>query len=187
MLPSVALRNLTAVYDGLVAAGLATANTELITDIIACPGLDYCNLANARAIPIAQAIAERFADPARAEAIGPLRLNISGCINACGHHHAGNIGILGVDKKGTEHYQITLGGSPKDDAEVGDILGPSFTAEHVPGAIETIVETYMQLRRGGDETFLMAYRRLGKTPFREALYGPEHARRGGAEKEAAHV
>ena len=135
------------VYDGLVAADLETANTELITDIIACPGLDYCNLANARSIGIAQEIATRFADPDKAEAIGPLRLNISGCINACGHHHAGNIGILGVDKKGTEHYQITLGGSPKDDAEIGDIVGPSFTAEAVPGAIETIVETYLQLRR----------------------------------------
>ena len=186
VLPSVGLADLPAVYDGLIAAGIATANTELITDIIACPGLDYCNLANARAIPIAQAIAERFADPQRAEAIGPLRLNISGCINACGHHHAGNIGILGVDKKGTEHYQITLGGSPKDDAEVGDILGPSFTAEHVPGAIETIIETYMAQRRDGQETFLQAYRRLGKTPFREALYGPEHARRGGAVKELIH-
>ena len=186
VLPSVAIGDLPAVYDGLVQAQLATANTELITDIIACPGLDYCNLANARAIPIAQAIAERFADPKRAEAIGPLRLNISGCINACGPHHAGNIGILGVDKKGTEHYQITLGGSPKDDAEVGDILGPSFTAEHVPGAIETIVETYMAHRRDGQETFLAAYRRLGKTPFREALYGPDHARRGGATKELTH-
>ncbi len=187
VLPNVARHDLAAVYDGLIAAGLATANTELITDIIACPGLDYCNLANARAIPIAQAIAEKFADPAYAEAIGPLRLNISGCINACGHHHAGNIGILGVDKKGTEHYQITLGGSPKDDAEVGDILGPSFTAEHVPGAIETIVATYMKERRDGQETFLQAYRRLGKNPFREALYGPEHARRGGADKETADV
>ena len=187
VLPTVARRDLPAVYDGLIAAGIATANTELITDIIACPGLDYCNLANARAIPIAQAIAQKFADPERAEAIGPLRLNISGCINACGHHHAGNIGILGVDKKGTEHYQITLGGSPKDDAEVGDILGPSFTAEHVPGAIETIVETYMKQRRDGQETFLQAYRRLGKNPFREALYGPDHNRRGGAEKEEANV
>ena len=131
VLPYVALSDLAAVYDGLVDAGLATANTELVTDIIACPGLDYCNLANARAIPIAQAIAKVFADPDKAEEIGPLRLNISGCINACGHHHAGNIGILGVDKKGTEHYQITLGGSPKDDAAVGDIVGPSFTAEAI--------------------------------------------------------
>src|SRR5690606_14977644 len=145
VLPTVAIADLSRVYDALIAERLATANTELITDIIACPGLDYCNLANARSIPIAQEIAKRFADPARAEVIGPLRLNISGCINACGHHHAGNIGILGVDKKGTEHYQITLGGSPKDDAEVGDIIGPSFTADTVPDAIEKIVDTYLAL------------------------------------------
>jgi sulfite reductase (NADPH) hemoprotein beta-component len=171
VLPTVAERDLLAVYQGLVAADLATANTELITDIIACPGLDYCNLANARSIPIAQAIATRFADPAKAEEIGPLRLNISGCINACGHHHAGNIGILGVDKKGTEHYQITLGGSPMDDAAIGDIVGPSFSAEELPAAIETIVATYLDLRSSPAETFVIAYRRLGKEPFRHALYG----------------
>jgi sulfite reductase (NADPH) hemoprotein beta-component len=186
-LPTVAVADLARIYDALVAERLATANTELITDIIACPGLDYCNLANARSIPIAQEIAKRFADPARAESIGPLRLNISGCINACGHHHAGNIGILGVDKKGTEHYQITLGGSPKDDAEVGDILGPSFTAETVPDAIETIVETYLAMRRDSTETFVTAYRRLGKDPFRKALYGPEAGKRATVAKEAIHV
>ena len=187
VLPTVAISDLARIYDALVKHRLATANTELITDIIACPGLDYCNLANARSIPIAQEIAQRFTDPARAEAIGPLRLNISGCINACGHHHAGNIGILGVDKKGTEHYQITLGGSPKDDAEVGGIIGPSFTADAVPDAIEKIVDTYLGLRRDATETFVAAYRRVGKTPFREALYGPEASRRGGSSKEAAHV
>jgi sulfite reductase (NADPH) hemoprotein beta-component len=177
VLPNVAIKDLGRVYDALIAADLQTANTELITDIIACPGLDYCNLANARSIPIAQSIALKFAAPKRAEEIGPLRLNISGCINACGHHHSGNIGILGVDKKGTEHYQITLGGSPKDDAEIGDILGPSFTAEDVPDAVETIVDTYLKLRREPGETFVQAYRRLGKIPFRDALYGPEAARR----------
>ena len=186
VLPTVAISDLARIYDALVKHRLATANTELITDIIACPGLDYCNLANARSIPIAQEIAQRFADPERAEVIGPLRLNISGCINACGHHHAGNIGILGVDKKGTEHYQITLGGSPKDDAEVGGIIGPSFTAEAVPDAIEKIVNTYLDLRRDVTETFVAAYRRVGKTPFREALYGPETTRRGSGSKEAAH-
>ena len=185
VLPTVAVADLARIYDALIKQRLETANTELITDIIACPGLDYCNLANARSIPIAQEIAKRFADPARAEVIGPLRLNISGCINACGHHHAGNIGILGVDKKGTEHYQITLGGSPKDDAEVGDIIGPSFTADAVPDAIEKIVETYLSLRRDASETFVVAYRRLGKVPFRTALYGPEPTRR--ADREAAHV
>ena len=187
VLPTVAISDLTRIYDSLAGQRIATANTELITDIIACPGLDYCNLANARSIPIAQEIAQRFADPERAEVIGPLRLNISGCINACGHHHAGNIGILGVDKKGTEHYQITLGGSPKDDAEVGGIIGPSFTADAVPDAIEKIVDTYLGLRRDATETFVAACRRVGKTPFREALYGPEASRRGSSGKEAAHV
>ncbi len=176
VLPNVALADVAAVYDALVAVQLATGNTELITDIIACPGLDYCNLANARAIPIAQGIAQRFADPVRAESIGPLRLNISGCNNACGHHHAGNIGILGVDKKGTEHYQITLGGSPKDDADIGSILGPSFPAEDVPGAIETLVDTYLALRAAPSETFLQAYRRVGAAPFKAALYPPAPAK-----------
>jgi sulfite reductase (NADPH) hemoprotein beta-component len=187
VLPTVAVADLAKVYNALIAAELETANTELITDIIACPGLDYCNLANARSIPIAQEIAKKFADPDRAEEIGPLRLNISGCINACGHHHAGNIGILGVDKKGTEHYQITLGGSPKDDAEIGDIVGPSFTAEKVPAAIETIVETYLKLRTDKTETFVTAYRRLGKAPFRDALYGPTSARHAVEIEELAHV
>jgi sulfite reductase (NADPH) hemoprotein beta-component len=170
-LPTVAVADLAAVYDGLVTAKIATANTELITDIIACPGLDYCNLANARSIGIAQDIARRFSSPERAEAIGPLRLNISGCINACGHHHAGNIGILGVDKKGTEHYQITLGGSPKDDATIGAIVGPSFTADALPAAIEIIVETYLAQRASPTERFVDAYRRLGAGPFKAALYG----------------
>ncbi|MCV0370528.1 nitrite/sulfite reductase [Filomicrobium sp.] len=170
VLPNVALVDLVKVYDGLVAAGVAVGNYELITDIISCPGLDYCNLANARSIPVALEIAKRFADQSVAEDIGRLRLNVSGCINACGHHHSGNIGILGVDKKGTEHYQITLGGSPGDDAEVGTILGPSFPAEAVPDAIETIVATYRAHRREG-EVFLATYRRIGQAPFKEALYG----------------
>ena len=187
VLPNVAVRDLARVYDGLVVAGIETPNTELITDIIACPGLDYCNLANARSIPIAQDIAKRFADPDRAETIGPLRLNISGCINACGHHHAGNIGILGVDKKGTEHYQITLGGSPKDDAAIGDIIGPSFPAESVSDAIETIVETYLRVRRARQETFIETYRRVGMAPFREALYGTAQTRGTVREQEVAHV
>ncbi|MFV0367945.1 MAG: nitrite/sulfite reductase, partial [Hyphomicrobiaceae bacterium] len=126
-------------------------------------------------IPIAQDIAKRFADPKRAAEIGPLRLNISGCINACGHHHVGNIGILGVDKKGTEHYQITLGGSPADDGSIGNILGPSFPAGDVPGAIEKIVDTYIDMRLTPEETFLATYRRLGKRPFYDALYGQKPA------------
>jgi len=179
VLPNIALGDLLKVYDGLVAAGLASANFELITDIIACPGLDYCNLANARAIPIAQDIARRFSRLEKAEDIGHLRLNISGCINACGHHHAGNIGILGVDKKGTEHYQITLGGSPGDDASVGSILGPSFPAEELPQAIETIVETYLGLRENPKETFLSTYRRVGKEPFKRAIYDNEPSNSNG--------
>ena len=171
VLPHVALDDLEAVYDALAAHGLATANAGLVTDIIACPGLDYCDLANARAIPIAQAISTRFAAPERAAEIGPLRLNISGCINACGHHHSGNIGILGVDKKGTEHYQITLGGSPGDDAAIGEIVGPSFPAEEVADAIEHIVDTYLALRNGAGEGFLALYRRVGPAPFKARLYG----------------
>ena len=130
--------------------GLATGNYDLLGDMICCPGLDYCNLANARSIPIAKEIAKRFEDPKRQELIGPLRLNMSGCINACGHHHSGNIGILGVDKKGTELYQISLGGSPKDDAAVGTIIGPGFRAEAVPEAIDTIVSTYLANRNDGE-------------------------------------
>jgi sulfite reductase (NADPH) hemoprotein beta-component len=170
ILPNVARADLVDLYEDLKSAGLVAGNTDLITDIIACPGLDYCNLANARSLPIAQDITARFADPERAEAVGELRLNISGCINACGHHHSGHIGILGVDKKGTEHYQITLGGSPGDDAAIGDIVGPSFPAEDVPDAIETIVDTYLAQRRDG-ETFLATYARVGADPFKEALYG----------------
>jgi sulfite reductase (NADPH) hemoprotein beta-component len=180
VLPAVAIADLGKVYNGLLAAELATANTGLISDIIACPGLDYCNLANARSINIAQQISQRFADAQLAEAIGPLRLNISGCINACGHHHAGNIGILGVDKKGSEHYQITLGGNPGDEAAIGEIVGPSFPAGGVADAIETIVRTYLKLRRDPSEPFAAAYRRLGKAPFRQALYEPATMRESGA-------
>jgi sulfite reductase (NADPH) hemoprotein beta-component len=170
VLPHVARADLLAVYDALRGAGLAIGNNDLLGDIICCPGLDYCNLANARSIPIAKEIAKRFEDPERQELIGPLRLNMSGCINACGHHHAGNIGILGVDKKGTELYQISLGGSPKDDAAIGSIIGPGFRAEAVPQAIDTIIETYLANRSDG-ETFLDTWRRVGAAPFKEALYG----------------
>ena len=170
VLPHVAKADLTRLYDELRAAALVTVDTDSIVDIIACPGLDYCNLANARSIPVALAITDRFANPERTEDIGPLRLNISGCINACGHHHVGHIGILGVDKKGTEHYQITLGGNASDKASIGKILGPSFAAEDLPDAIETIVDTYLDLRQN-DETFLATHSRLGNAPFKEALYG----------------
>jgi len=173
ILPHVARADLKAVYDALVSAGLATANAGLITDIIACPGLDYCALANARSISVAQDISHRFASLSRQEAIGELKLKISGCINACGHHHVGHIGILGVEKKGEELYQVTLGGSGDENASLGEIIGRGFSAGEITDAIETIVETYLGLRNDPSEDFLHAYRRVGATPFKEALYGAE--------------
>jgi sulfite reductase (NADPH) hemoprotein beta-component len=170
VLPHVRLHDVYDVWQSLARAGVATPNVGLVTDIIACPGLDYCNLANARSIPIAQRISERFADLARQHDIGELRLNISGCINACGHHHVGHIGILGVDRKGVENYQVTLGGNPDEDAALGDIVGPSFTADGVVDAVERVVDTYIDHRRDG-ERFLDTYRRIGLTPFKERLYG----------------
>jgi sulfite reductase (NADPH) hemoprotein beta-component len=157
------------IWQQLAAAGLASANYGLVGDIIACPGLDYCALATARSIPVAQAISRKFADLDRQEEIGPLKINISGCINACGHHHVGHIGILGLDKKGEEFYQITLGGSSSEEASIGTILGPGFAGHEVPDAIETILGTYIKHRNPGEE-FLAAYRRLGAKPFKEALY-----------------
>lgn len=172
ILPHVARADLKAVHDALVAIELATPNAGLITDIIACPGLDYCALANARSIPVAQDISNRFAALERQHEIGDLKIKISGCINACGHHHVGHIGLLGVEKKGTELYQITLGGSADENASIGSILGPGFVPEKVADAVEVLVETYLDLRTGRDETFLETYRRLGPDPFKQALYGP---------------
>jgi sulfite reductase (NADPH) hemoprotein beta-component len=169
VLPHVKLADVPAVYARLKEAGLASANIDLITDIIACPGLDYCSLANARAIPVAQAIARRFADPERAEHIGELPIKISGCINACGHHHLGAIGILGVDKKGEEYYQLSLGGSAGDDASLAQILGPAVSAAQAPEAIEALVQTYLEHRQEG-ERFLDTVRRTGLQPFKEAVY-----------------
>ncbi|WP_404403188.1 nitrite/sulfite reductase [Pelagibacterium halotolerans] len=171
VLPHVALTDLKAVYDALVEADLAEANAGEITDMITCPGLDYCALANARSIPIAQDISQRFSSPERQKEIGDLKIKISGCINACGHHHVGHIGILGVEKKGTELYQITVGGDATENAAIGNILGRGFVAEEVPGAIEKLVDTYIAHRETPDETFIAAYRRLGDAPFKEALYG----------------
>ena len=167
--PHVLQADLHGLWKDLVAADLATPNAGLITDIIACPGLDYCALATARSIPIAQGISERFRDLDRQHNIGELKVKISGCINACGHHHAGHIGILGLDRKGEERYQITLGGSGAEDAAIGDITGPGFSSDEVIDAIETIVSTYIDLRTDS-ETFLTAYRRLGAQPFKERLY-----------------
>ncbi|MGO9422648.1 nitrite/sulfite reductase [Roseiarcus sp.] len=170
ILPHVALDDLPAVYDRLASVGLATPNAGAISDIIACPGLDYCALATARSIPIAERIARTFGDGARSKAIGPLKIKISGCINACGHHHVGHIGILGLERAGEETYQITLGGSGDENAAIGQIVGPGFSSENVVGAVETIVETYMGLRTDDTETFLDAFRRVGIAPFKEALY-----------------
>jgi sulfite reductase (NADPH) hemoprotein beta-component len=170
ILPHVALDDLPAVYDRLASVGLSTPNAGSISDIIACPGLDYCSLATARSIPVAQRIAERFGDGARSRDIGPLKIKISGCINACGHHHVGHIGILGLERAGEETYQITLGGSGDDQAAIGQIVGPGFSSEKIVEAIETIVDTYMGLRRDETETFLAAFRRVGIAPFKEALY-----------------
>jgi len=154
---------------------LGTPNLGLISDIIACPGLDYCSLANARSIPVAQRIQRRFADIKRQFDIGALTLNISGCINACGHHHAGHIGILGVDRKGEEYYQLTLGGSADENAAIGKIVGPAFSSADIVDAVETVIETYLKLRSDG-EAFIATYRRLGEAPFKAALFGEkQHA------------
>ena len=169
VLPHVKLDDLPAVHAALEAAQLATANIDLASDIIACPGLDYCALANARAIPIAQDIARKFADPDRAEKVGELKIKISGCINACGHHHVAHIGILGVDKKGEEFYQLSLGGSGAEDASIGKILGPGLSADKVAPAIDALVDRYLSIR-AGEERFLDTYRRVGLEPFKEAVY-----------------
>ncbi|MAA77550.1 MAG: sulfite reductase [Rhodobiaceae bacterium] len=169
VLPHVKLDEAKEVYDILFAHDLATPNIGLISDSIACPGLDYCNLANARSIPLAQEISTHFADLDKQYDIGELKIKISGCINACGHHHVGHIGILGVDKKGTEFYQISLGGSGDEQASLGDITGQAFTEDKVVDAVDTIVETYLNLRQP-EERFLETYRRVGMSPFKEQLY-----------------
>jgi len=170
VLPHVAKRDLGEVWRRLAEAGLAEPNLDLITDIIACPGLDYCSLANARSIPLAQKIAARFADRDRQRDLGELKLKISGCINACGHHHAGHIGILGVDKKGTENYQLSLGGSGAEDVSLAKITGPGFSEDGVVDAIERVTDRYLATREPG-ERFLDTYRRIGFEPFKEAIYG----------------
>ena len=169
VLPHVKKADLPAIFARLSELGLATPNAGLITDIIACPGLDYCDLANARSIPVAQRISERFPGMARQEDLGELKIKISGCINACGHHHAGHIGILGVDKKGVEFYQLVLGGSGAQDASIGDIMGPGFGEHEITDAVERVVNEYLKLRAPG-ERFLDTYRRIGMEPFKNVAY-----------------
>ncbi|MEL6504713.1 MAG: nitrite/sulfite reductase [Pseudomonadota bacterium] len=175
ILPNVKQDDLPAIYDVLVEHALAAPNAGLITDMIACPGLDYCALATARSIPVAQSISKRFANMDRQEQIGALKLKISGCINACGHHHAGHIGILGLDKRGEETYQVTLGGSGDEQAAVGEIVGRGFAADEITDAVETIVTVYLEKRQSKDETFIETYRRVGAAPFKAGLYPAQEA------------
>ena len=172
VLPHVRKADLYTLWQALDAAGLGTANLDLVGDIIACPGLDYCSLANARSIPVAQKISERFAG--KQQEIGELKLKISGCINACGHHHAGHIGILGVDRKGVENYQLLLGGCEGADTSLGQITGPGFDEDGIVDAVEKATNLYLANKQG-DERFLDTYRRLGMAPFKEAIYAKESA------------
>jgi sulfite reductase (NADPH) hemoprotein beta-component len=171
ILPHVALADLPALHRALANAGLATANAGLLSDIIACPGMDYCALATARSIPVAQQIATHFKALGLDEEIGQIKFKISGCINACGHHHVGHIGILGLDRAGVENYQITLGGDGTERAAIGDKTGPGFAYDEIVPAIERILRAYLALRHDPAETFIDAFRRLGATPFKAALYG----------------
>ena len=179
ILPHVPKRHLLDVWRGLVEAGLEAANIGLISDIIACPGMDYCALATARSIPIAQAIAERFEALKLEHDIGPLKIKISGCINACGHHHVGHIGILGLDRAGVENYQITLGGDGSEDAALGERTGPGFDAESLLPAIEGIIATYLDGRTSEKEAFLDYYKRVGLNPFKEKLYPDAKLKKAG--------
>jgi sulfite reductase (NADPH) hemoprotein beta-component len=169
LLPHVKLDDLAELWRELDAAGLATPNAGLATDLISCPGLDYCTLANARSIPVAQALSRQLADLDLQEQIGEVRINMSGCINACGHHHVGHIGVLGVDKQGEEFYQLTLGGSPDEDAAIGEIVGKSLPASEVAPAIERVLRSYLEVRRPG-ERFIDTVRRLGAQAFKGAIY-----------------
>jgi sulfite reductase (NADPH) hemoprotein beta-component len=166
----VKLKDLPALFAELEALDLATPNVETITDIVACPGLDYCSLANARSISVASAVQKRFAELDRVYDIGRVTLNISGCINACGHHHVGHIGVLGIDKQGAEFYQLMLGGNHEDDASLGKVLGPALTHDEIAPAVERVLAKYVELRTSKDETFLATYRRVGAEPFKTAAY-----------------
>jgi len=169
VLADVPVSELHTLWQNLQSADLATANIGLLTDMICCPGGDFCALANAKSIPVAEAIQTRFDDIDYLHDLGPIELNISGCMNACGHHHIGHIGILGVDKKGQEFYQVCLGGSQAKDASLGKILGPSFKQDDMPDIIENILTTYLSERQR-EESFLDTYRRIGIEPFKERVY-----------------
>jgi len=170
VLPHVRQQDLPALWKALDSLGVATPNVGLITDIVSCPGLDYCSLANARSIPVAMEIAQRFASREKAQSIGRLHINSSGCINACGHHHIGHIGILGVEKNGREFYQITIGGKADEDATLGHLIGPAIPYEEVADSVERIVNRYLELRLGEYELFITTVKRLGVSPFKEALH-----------------
>ena len=176
ILPHVHKSDLPAIHAKLKEHGLATANLGLISDIIACPGMDYCNLATARSIPVAQEIATRFDELKLEHDIGHLQIKISGCINACGHHHVGHIGILGLDRAGVENYQITLGGDASENAAIGTRTGPGFAYDEIVPAVERIVDTYLAVRESAEETFIETYNRVGMEPFKAALY-PEAAKK----------
>jgi sulfite reductase (NADPH) hemoprotein beta-component len=176
ILPHVHKSDLPALHAALVKAGLGTANVGLLSDIIACPGMDYCALATARSIPVAQELATHFEALKLEHEIGPLKIKISGCINACGHHHVGHIGILGLDRAGVENYQITLGGDGTEDAVIGEKTGPGFAYDEIVPAIERILRAYLDLRLEPSETFLQAFRRVGMEPFKAALYEAEGER-----------
>jgi sulfite reductase (NADPH) hemoprotein beta-component len=171
VLPDVKISDLKALHAELLSRGLATPNGGKITDMITCPGLDYCNLASVRSIPIALQIMERFDGIDYLNDLGDVSLKISGCVNACGHHHVGNLGLLGVDRNGEEYYQLTLGGSAGLDAAIGKIIGRAFSKDEIVDAVATVLETYISARASDDERFLDTYRRIGPTPFKDALYG----------------
>jgi sulfite reductase (NADPH) hemoprotein beta-component len=173
ILADVRQRDLQALWESLRALGLATPTVGLLTDVVCCPGGDFCSLANAKSIPIAEAIQRRFEDLDYLHDVGELDLNISGCMNACGHHHVGHIGILGVDKNGSEWYQVTIGGTQGQGAAIGKVIGPSFAAADMPDVVARLVETYVA-RRNDDERFVDTVHRLGIEPFREAVYDPAH-------------
>jgi sulfite reductase (NADPH) hemoprotein beta-component len=170
VLPHVAQRDLPNVFRALDAIGVATPNVGLVSDIIACPGLDYCSLANTRAIPVAQEISRRFRDLQLARDLGRLHINISGCVNACGHHHVGHIGILGVEKNGEEFYQITIGGKADEDAQLGTLIGPAVPYDDVADVVEDIAEAYLDLREKPEELFIDTFKRVGVEPFKERVY-----------------